>query len=114
MISPVTETTGAISGSASAGRDSFTRERRSKTSKRARERSVAQSKSIQTKESPPPELERIVETPGMPLTAASIGTVTRCSTSSAVRPPASVWMTTRGTWMSGKTSTGSRPATCQP
>ena len=107
MISPVTETTGAISQETPSGSASRTRARRSKTAKRARSRSAFQSKSTHTKERLPPELERMVETPGMPFTAVSTGMVTSCSTSSAVRPPASVWIVTRGTEMSGNTSTAS-------
>ena len=38
--------------------------------------------------------------------ADSMGMVMYCSTSSAVRPGASVWMVTRGTFNSGNTSTG--------
>ena len=105
MISPVTETMGEISAWASSGKVSLTRARRSNTSKRARATSTFQSKSIQTNESPPLELERMVDTPGIPFTTDSMGIVTSCSTSSAVSPPASVWMVTRGTEMSGNTST---------
>ena len=89
-ISPVTDTTGAISACASSGNSACTRERRSKTSKRAWLKGTAQSKSTHTKERPPLELERIVRTPGIPFTEDSIGIVTNCSTSSAVNPPASV------------------------
>ena len=108
MISPETEMTGAISGSASLGSDSRTCPSRSNTRKRAESGSDAQSKSTHTKESPPPELERMFVTPLSPFMADSIGTVMRCSTSSAVSPPASVWIVTRGTLMSGNTSTASR------
>ncbi len=45
-------------------------------------------------------------TPGIPFTAASIGKVTYCSTSSAASPAASVITTTVGAFSSGKTSTG--------
>ena len=90
MISPVTETRGEISECASSGSVSWMRERRSNTSKRAFVRSAFQSKSTHTNERPPLELERILLTPGTPFTADSIGIVTNCSTSSAVRPPASL------------------------
>ena len=105
IISPVTDTTGAISAWASSGSEDSTRARRSNTSNLARDTSTFQSKSTQTKDSPPLELERIVDTPGIPFITDSIGMVTSCSTSSAESPPASVWIVTRGTDISGKTST---------
>ena len=105
IISPVTETRGEISACASSGSASLMRERRSNTSNLARVRSAFQSKSTQTNDNPPLELERTLVTPGIPLTADSIGIVTSSVTSSAVSPPASVRMVTLGTEMSGKTST---------
>jgi len=59
-----------------------------------------------TVESPLPEEERTPLTPAVPFMADSMGMVMYCSTSSAVRPGASVWMVTRGTFSSGNTSTG--------
>ena len=68
--------------------------------------SLSQSKSTHTKERPLPEEERTPLTPAVPFMADSMGMVIYCSTSSAVRPGASVWMVTRGTFSSGNTSTG--------
>ena len=107
MISPVTDTMGAISVSTPCGRDSRTAAKRSETIWRARYTSVSQSKSTQTKESPVPEEELTCVTPAVPLMADSSGMEMYCSTSSAESPAASVWMVTRGTFSSGNTSTGS-------
>jgi len=61
-----------------------------------------------------PETERTRVTPGMPLSAVSIGTVTSCSTSSGAMPPASVSTVTCGLFRSGNTSTGMRQAVRAP
>ena len=53
-------------------------------------------------------------TPGMPLSAVSIGKVTSCSTSSGAMPPASVSTVISGLSRSGKTSTGVRQAVIAP
>ncbi len=50
--------------------------------------------------------ERMVASPCAPLTAFSIGLVTSCSTCWAVKPGASVWMSTVEGTKSGNTSSG--------
>src|SRR6478609_1953659 len=50
----------------------------------------------------------------MPLTAASIGTLTSSSTSWAVNPRHAVWISTRGGANSGKTSTDAAPNCREP
>src|SRR6476469_2452463 len=60
------------------------------------------------------DLERSSSRPGMPPTAASIGTLTSCSTSSAVNPRQAVWISTRGGANSGKTSTDAEPSCSEP
>ena len=59
-----------------------------------------------TIESPALETERTCSAPGTPITAVSIGYETRCSTSVAARPGASVTTTTWLLVRSGKASTG--------
>src|SRR6185503_4129271 len=76
--------------------------------------SVLQPNSAYTTESPIPELERSRSTPGAPLSAVSIGIVTRVSTSSGASPGASVRMVTVGRLRSGSTSTGSRGTRTMP
>ena len=49
--------------------------------------------------------ERMVSTPGMPLSASSSGTLTSSSTSEALRPRHAVWIVTIVGANSGKTST---------
>jgi hypothetical protein len=56
-----------------------------------------------------PDTERTRVTPGRPFTAASIGKVTNCSTSSGAMPSASVIRVTVGLSRAGKTSIG-RPS----
>ena len=58
-----------------------------------------------TTEKPVVDDERTRRTPVAPLTAVSMGNVTRRSTSSGAIPPASVMTTTVGALRSGKTST---------
>ena len=58
--------------------------------------------------------ERMVASPVAPLTAFSIGLVTSCSTCSAVKPGASVWMSTVEGTNSGKTSSGALRAAQKP
>jgi len=59
-----------------------------------------------TSDRPGMDSERMVESPGAPLTAFSIGLVTSCSTCWAVKPGASVWMSTAEGTKSGNTSSG--------
>src|SRR5260221_498039 len=63
---------------------------------------------------PTPEVERTRVTPGIPLSAVSMGKVTSCSTSSGAMPPASVSTVTNGLLRSGNTSTGVRHAVMPP
>ena len=72
-------------------------------------RSVPSSKISTTDDSPSTDFERIVFSPGVPLSAFSSGTLTRLSTSSVERPGASVWISTSGGANSGKTSSGACP-----
>src|SRR5262249_31557297 len=58
--------------------------------------------------------DRTRRTPAAPLTAVSIGNVTRVSTSSGAIPWASVMIVTEGAVRSGKTSTGILTATIVP
>src|SRR5258708_9984910 len=58
--------------------------------------------------------ERRVARPGVPLTAFSIGLVTSCSTCWAVRPGASVWISTVEGTNSGNTSSGARRVAHSP
>jgi hypothetical protein len=51
------------------------------------------------------DLDRIVSSPGRPLSDSSMGTVTRDSTSAVELPSAMVWISTCGGANSGKTST---------
>ena len=76
--------------------------------------SVPQSNSAYTSDRPTPEVLRTRVTPGMPLSAVSIGKVTSCSTSSGAMPPASVSTVIKGLLRSGKTSIGVRHATVAP
>ncbi len=101
---------GAITGFRSAGRRARTSCSFSATTWRSTKMSVPQSNSAQTIDSPMPEAERTRRTPLAPFMAASIGKVTRVSTSSGARPCASVMTVTVGRFRSGKTSTGIRVA----
>jgi hypothetical protein len=66
--------------------------------------SLPDAKTTVTTESPWIDVERSDCTPGTPLTAFSMGWVTRTSICSGVSPGASVWMPTWGGANSGKTS----------
>ena len=59
-----------------------------------------------TTDRPGMDSDRSVASPGAPSTAFSIGLVTSCSTCWAVKPGASVWMSTVDGTKSGKTSSG--------
>ena len=59
-----------------------------------------------TVDNPTDDEERTFSTPGVPLTALSMGKVMSDSVSSGARPGDSVWMTTCGGANSGNTSTG--------
>jgi len=59
-------------------------------------------------DSPTDEAERTLSTPGVPLTALSMGNVISASTSSGASPGDSVCTTTCGGANSGNTSTGMR------
>ena len=76
--------------------------------------SVSQSNSTHTTENPIVLEERTRCTSVAPLTAVSMGKVTRRSTSSAAIPLASVMITTVGALRSGKTSTSMCLAVQQP
>ncbi len=76
--------------------------------------SMPQSNSTHTIEMPIPDDERTRRTPVAPLTADSIGTVTRVSTSWGARPCASVTTVTDGAVRSGNTSTGMRKVATVP
>ena len=78
--------------------------RRSLTIWRARMMSVPSLKTAITLENPWIDSERIDSRPPTPFTPFSTGRVTSCSTCSAERPGASVWMITCGGANSGKTS----------
>ena len=70
--------------------------------------SVPQSNSTHTTEKPVVDEERTRLTSVAPLTAVSMGKLTRRSTSSAAMPLASVITTTVGAFRSGNTSTSMR------
>src|SRR5262245_51268870 len=78
---------------------------RSDTSCRAWRRSVPCLKRNSIDDNCATDLERKVSSPGIPLSAASSGTVTNDSTSDADKPRHGVWISTRGGANSGKTST---------
>jgi hypothetical protein len=59
-------------------------------------------------------LDRSFSTPGVPLTAFSMGRVTRISTCSGVSPTASVYMLTWGGANFGKTSSLASPSAYTP
>src|SRR5271163_3349459 len=59
-----------------------------------------------TDDNPSTDLERIVFSQGVPLSAFSSGMLIRLSTSSVDKPGASVWISTSGGANSGKTSSG--------
>ncbi len=80
--------------------------RRSCTRCRASMRSVPILKSSTTCESPVTDEERTYSTPGTPRSWSSMGIVMSSSTSMAVMPGPSVWISTLGGANSGKTSTG--------
>ena len=114
MISPMIEVTGPITGVIPVGNWPLVTLRRSETNCRLFRLSVPQSNSTKTMDSPTPELERTRTTPAAPLTAVSMGRVTRDSTSSGARPWASVMMVTVGRLRSGSTSTGKAESTQIP
>src|SRR3990167_970446 len=76
--------------------------------------SVPQSNSTHTIEMPMPDEERTRRTPVEPLTADSIGNVTRVATSCGARPWASVTTVTVGAVRSGNTSMGASRALTVP
>ena len=78
---------------------------RSATSWRARSSSVPCSKTSRIEDSCATDLERIWDSPWMPLSCCSSGTVISCSTSLEELPRAMVWISTLGGANSGKTST---------
>ena len=87
----VDDSGGSITGGrAAAGNRACTCVTRSWTSWRARITSVPRSNRIDTDDSPRTDFDRSVIRSGTPLTAVSIGTVIRLSTSSVERPGASV------------------------
>ena len=67
-----------------------------------------------TDESPSTDFERIVLSQGAPLSAFSMGTVMKLSTSSVERPGASVWISTSGGANSGNTSKAARCVVLTP
>ena len=91
----------ATAGSVGAARDS-----RSCTICRAVMTSLAGSRIRTTDDRPRTDFDRIVRSPGTPLSAASSGTVTSASTSLVDSPGASVCTSTSGGANSGKTSSG--------
>ena len=93
-------------GAAHRGNVEDTAAIRSATSCRAVRRSSPSLKMSSICESCSTDLDLITSSPGTPLSACSIGTVTRDSTSVADRPSARVWISTFGGANSGKTSTG--------
>src|SRR5499427_1383492 len=76
--------------------------------------SVPRLNSTKTIEIPAAEFERTRNTPAVPFIAASMGRLTRDSTSSGAIPCDSVKIVTVGAVRSGKTSTGARTATIPP
>ena len=91
---------------ADAGRLGIAVATRSFTSWRASSGSVPRSKISVIADRPGTVVERIVSSPGVELSACSIGIVMRVSTSSVDIPRPSVWTSTKGGANSGKTSTG--------
>ena len=94
-----------------AGRSAVAARTRSCTRSRAWKRSVPGLKISWTEERSETDLDRITSSPSIPLSASSIGTVTRPSTSAAESPRHRVWTSTRGGANSGKTSIG-MPRNC--
>src|SRR3954466_1424505 len=106
MIRLVDDTGGIMNGGAAhVGRVGTTVCMRSETSWRALNRSVPRLKRSSMLLSWGTEEERMVSTPGIPLSASSRGTLTSSSTSEAVRPRHAVWIVTIVGANSGKTST---------
>src|SRR3954447_20360850 len=106
MMRLIEETGGMrIGGAAHVGSVGSTVCRRSETSWRALNRSVPRLNHSSRLLSCGTDDERIVSTPGTPLSASSSGTLTSDSTSDAVRPRHAVWIVTIGGANSGKTST---------
>src|SRR5207244_6759147 len=68
--------------------------------------SVPTLKMIRTADRPTTDLDRMISRSGVPRSCSSIGTVINSSTSFAVMPMPSVWISTMGGANSGKTSTG--------
>ena len=113
-ISPMTLLWGARTGVIPSGSCSVRVVSFSLTIWRARKTSIPQSNSTKTKLHPCKEVERTRRTLVAPLTAVSIGKVTRRSTSSGAMPTASVMTTTWGAVRSGKTSMSVRLADHSP
>ena len=89
--------------------------RRSATTCRARKMSVPGSKIRTMDDSPATDSEWISSRNATPWSrSASSGTVISCSTSSAERPRASVWISTYVGPNSGRTSTGTRGSCVKP
>ena len=106
MIRLVADSAGIIHGGlAQVGMFGDTCETRSCTSWRARVSSVPFSKMSRIDDSWATDFDRISASPGRPLSASSIGTVTSDSTSDVELPRAMVWISTCGGANSGKTST---------
>src|SRR5262249_39191435 len=80
--------------------------RRSCTICRAFRMSVPGLKMRRIAERPTTDFDRKMSRPGVPLSCSSSGTVINSSTSEAVMPMPSVWISTMGGANSGKTSTG--------
>src|SRR5918999_3071766 len=88
---------------------------RSCTSCRPVYRSKPSSKTSVIDDRPGSDSDRITSMPSTPFSrSASIGTVTSCSTSSADRPSASVWISTYGGVNSGSVSTGALRSCATP
>ena len=101
------ETGGIITGGAAhVGRLGVTIRTRSETSWRASRRSVPGSKRSWMDDRSDTDLDRMVSSPGTPLSASSSGTVTRDSTSVEESPRLIVWISTCGGANSGNTSNG--------
>src|SRR5882762_133360 len=108
FITRLVDDTGGImtGGAAQVGILCVAMATRSVTSCRAANSSAPRSKIAVTEDSCATELDRRISTPGTPLIAFSIGTVTCASTSAGDSPRQSVWTSTLAGANSGKTSIG--------